>query len=995
MPMAFPLTNGSQWRRWDPHIHTPGTLLSDHFDNDWDGYLTKLETSTPRIEALGITDYFSLDTYKEVLKHKANGRLPDVGLIFPNVEMRLTVDTEKKKAINAHLLFCPDDDDHIEQIERALQQLTFSSNGVFHCTRADLIRLGRSRLGSGTAELAALKEGANQFKVTFDQIKKAYNDTPWMKTNCLIAVSGSSNDGTAGLGADGSFAALREEIERTSHVVFSATESTRHFWLGRRDGFTRDHIENTYGCLKPCIHGSDAHRVERTASPDLNRYCWIKGDATFEALRQVVLEPDARVHIGEEPPHRIDTGDFIKQVVTTNTHWMKQNEIELNPGLVAIIGARGSGKTALADIIARAASADHAQSNRKSFLFRAAAHLTTATVELHWDQSPVSNGSLWTDTESEPDPFALPTGEEQVRYLSQQFVERLCSSTSLHPELIDEIERVIFNETKPTEHLDCDSFQQLSDFLLEPIRGTRRDLQETIADISTQIVTEEGLIENLQRLGNAVTAADKKVKDTEKQMTGLLPKGDAIRSGKLTQLEGLYSTLSTTVDKEKRRLQRLQDLRTEIGNFRKIQAPQVLDKLKGRFPELVMPNTDWNQFLLDYVGNVENVIKKHEASTQETINTLSTTDPTKADAIPGLAPNKWPLDYLEKQKKLLENQVGIDTKNKTKYTALQGQLELDNRALQRAKEAHDHAKGAQARRDVLTQKRKDHYHECIQTYIDETTRLEQLYSPLHESFAKETGTITRLRFSVTRNVDLEAWIKAGKEHFDLRMESNLRGHHGLHEAAKKSVYRAWMSGNADAVSAAMAEFIKNNIQEILKLKPPSIKSTVEVGAWKQRVAAWHYNTDHISLSYSMTYDNVPIERLSPGTRGIVLLLLYLVIDKKDKRPLLIDQPEENLDPRSVYEELVAVFREARKRRQVIIVTHNANLVVNADADQVIVATPSPNTAGGLPTIDYDSGSLENPRIRKAVCQILEGGERAFLDRERRYRLQRKPGVLVS
>jgi energy-coupling factor transporter ATP-binding protein EcfA2 len=115
--------------------------------------------------------------------------------------------------------------------------------------------------------------------------------------------------------------------------------------------------------------------------------------------------------------------------------------------------------------------------------------------------------------------------------------------------------------------------------------------------------------------------------------------------------------------------------------------------------------------------------------------------------------------------------------------------------------------------------------------------------------------------------------------------------------------------------------------------------------------------------------------------------LYLAIDKSDRRPLLIDQPEENLDPKSVFDDLVPHFREARKRRQIIIVTHNANLVVNTDADQVIVASCEPSEQGQLPFIDYATGSLENPDIRAAVCDILEGGERAFLERERRYRFE--------
>jgi energy-coupling factor transporter ATP-binding protein EcfA2 len=119
----------------------------------------------------------------------------------------------------------------------------------------------------------------------------------------------------------------------------------------------------------------------------------------------------------------------------------------------------------------------------------------------------------------------------------------------------------------------------------------------------------------------------------------------------------------------------------------------------------------------------------------------------------------------------------------------------------------------------------------------------------------------------------------------------------------------------------------------------------------------------------------------------VLLLLYLAIDREDDRPLIIDQPEENLDPKSVYDELVSRFRAARTRRQIIIVTHNANLIVNTDANQVIVATCGPHRPGELPEITYQSGGLENAEIRKQVCEILEGGEAAFKDRARRLRVK--------
>ena len=97
--------------------------------------------------------------------------------------------------------------------------------------------------------------------------------------------------------------------------------------------------------------------------------------------------------------------------------------------------------------------------------------------------------------------------------------------------------------------------------------------------------------------------------------------------------------------------------------------------------------------------------------------------------------------------------------------------------------------------------------------------------------------------------------------------------------------------------------------------------------------------------------------------------------------------EENLDPKSVFDELVALFVAAKAKRQVIMVTHNANLVINTDADQIIVASAGPHPSGGLPPITYVSGGLESAEIRKAVCDILEGGEAAFRERARRLRVR--------
>ena len=165
--------------------------------------------------------------------------------------------------------------------------------------------------------------------------------------------------------------------------------------------------------------------------------------------------------------------------------------------------------------------------------------------------------------------------------------------------------------------------------------------------------------------------------------------------------------------------------------------------------------------------------------------------------------------------------------------------------------------------------------------------------------------------------------------------------------------------------------------------PP--KSYLRSDVTLEQLLEWLYEADHVKLSYGLKYNGVELEKLSPGTKGIVLLILYLGIDIDDSRPLVVDQPDENLDNELIYSLLTAYFKSAKKRRQIILITHNPNLVVNGDSEQVIVAHAE-RRSDGLPHLMYKSGALENPNIREQVCRILEGGTDAFLKREQRYSL---------
>ncbi len=138
------------------------------------------------------------------------------------------------------------------------------------------------------------------------------------------------------------------------------------------------------------------------------------------------------------------------------------------------------------------------------------------------------------------------------------------------------------------------------------------------------------------------------------------------------------------------------------------------------------------------------------------------------------------------------------------------------------------------------------------------------------------------------------------------------------------------------------------------------------------------------------FDDKELQLLSPGQKGIVLLLVYRKVEQEDNRQLITDQPEDILDSRAVYASLIDYFRKRKKKCQIIIITHNPNLVLKhrrrTDSD-------SPFRRRRQPTIDYRNGALEErgeqetggqPSIREEICRELEGGEEAFMRREKKY-----------
>jgi DNA repair exonuclease SbcCD ATPase subunit len=298
--------------------------------------------------------------------------------------------------------------------------------------------------------------------------------------------------------------------------------------------------------------------------------------------------------------------------------------------------------------------------------------------------------------------------------------------------------------------------------------------------------------------------------------------------------------------------------------------------------------------------------------------------------------------------------------------------------------------------EVVGPKQKEDNESRIERYVDsfdllkeERSILEKLYEPLRTSLLSSNETARKLEFVSKPTFDVLRHAIRGMELLDRRKA--LYGEQQDLERALKSFFDEAM--DADFERARTREALRRLHESFIAQEDRRLAISEQLRKERtlKEFADWFYSIEDFSVTYSIKFDGKDLHLLSPGEKGVVLLLLYLEAENQDNRPLIIDQPDDNLDNVSVYPSLTEYFRTRKRTRQIIIITHNPNLVVNTDAEQVFVADFD---GSRNPKIVYRSGPLEDtnaepaiPGIREEVCKILEGGTVAFQLREQRYSLQ--------
>lgn len=972
--MEFP--KGSEWRKWDHHVHTPASWY--YKDRGADAYQKITDAiNTSECQAFGINDYLTIDGYLKLCETVKK-------VIFPVVEFRMTdilVDRNTSGPhFNFHLLFT-NEQKYIEEIKAFMSALQFDD---FHgnkknLTSTEIIAFGKQILPKEIDEeklrAAALEKIAFPFSHVVEVLK-----SKGLREQCLIIMPYDEYGGIDGIDpkSDG---LQKSGLIRGADMIGSSAVQVRQYFLGQSDRYTKEQFELWIGKPKPIIKGSDAHKPEDIGhlpkkKDEIELHCWVKADLTFKGLKQTLYEPEDRIFIGSTPPDNKDKSKVIESInIRSADSWFEDQTVGLNRDLVCIIGGKGSGKTALVDLIG-IAGGDFDVSNTSAFLNKANRELIGTKLLLKWE-----DGSTETELEI-TQPLEMPI-DRKVRYLSQSFVESLCSFDR-HKQLESEIEEILFQYIPGTETLGTENFESLKIKRTEGVQLEIDSIASKIRELNEEIYSLGTLIESRNQLVRERDQLEKDITELHKQKPQPSTEEEIKTADELRKLNEQRSKIVTTVKQLRIKQTKLELLRRKFGLISEsieafnLEAHTILTELgeSGILAELQITSPK----------RTGNTLTQRIQEFTEQANTLEGT---------GIAPQAGEETIASLDQKIIvvnqKSSAEVQKKNKLQEFSRRIAEHVQNRDALTQKITTIEQVGRKDL-DAKIEQRKQLFLSFFKKLEEKCQMLEMLYKPLNTK-AATTEEGEKVQFYARYTFNVKKFAVDACDLFDQR-KSIIRGEQAFSDTGQRfweGLYSGLPTPDFKVVEALTNSLQKRGAET--RLTREQLRASKTTNDFNN----WLYSFDYYDVEYGIKYDGTDLDKLSPGKKGVVLLLIYLTIDK-DYRPLIIDQPEENLDNRSVYSTLVEYFRKAKRNRQVIIVTHNANLVVNGDAEQVIVANFEKNMITQATRIKYVSGSLENSRpfvaaeknvldkcgVREHVCELLEGGETAFEKREEKY-----------
>ncbi|WP_244659532.1 TrlF family AAA-like ATPase [Corynebacterium diphtheriae] len=947
------LNKGSEWRKWDLHVHTPGTRLNDQYKIDgktinhsevdskdfWDKFCQSIHDSD--VEVIGITDYFTFNTYFAFIKEYKERYPEDQKVFFPNLELRLpNAVNSSGQHVNFHMLF-PDSltEEEAETFLRNLKLIQSSAKATKKLTVWDTRDCDKDSVKSFSVSLEACLEAA---KASFDGIEDSnlYDATYLIASGKKDGISpGKDKASGAKESPKDRNAVLIDEIDLRVHGIF-ANSSSRDHWLRPE---IRSNSDDRKFAPHPTFGGCDAHSFERLESAlgktihegdNQAETTWVKAKPTWDGLLQTLVEPDSRVMLQELSPDSKEDYLVIDSVEFKNTANFPQR-IELNPGLNAIIGSRSSGKSSLLSHIAYAISQDGTiQAQEKCGITEPgpAAGYKWSTVENDFCQINWRNGS--------------DEGGYLV-YIPQNFLNQLSSQ----PEQVNEyiVPAIEKNSQKlyqsyKTNQDEIQALQTQFDSAVGEWFNHRSSVQSMAAAIE-KLPDAEALSNEKEKIENQVALLSKSA--------NLTP--DELAQSKTAQDE--IKTLEEKIERSKKIVSLAESLITTSNSGEPAYKSGFL-RLEVNFQELA------EVAYPEDLSPLNQIVSDAEKSLQIKLGSKMAVLISNNKALIKES-EKQLAQLLSTHKSLFErvkSNSAIDAERKKIFQIENKQNEL-NKHLGQKKEAESQLSHCSETISDLISSRIDLEQQTVEDFNSQRLLVEEkLQLSLESQFTEEHLESVFKPISKRGNKD----VLGEDEHVCIKDFQNDPGHFLELLASEQITLRKGFDPEMVAKS-------------VLKLSP-DFRFSAEmdgdtIGGFKQST-------------------------MTPGKQALFALTLILS-DSSETWPLLIDQPEDDLDSKSIFSEIVSFLKQQKHRRQIIMVTHNANLVVGADAELVLVANRNgddrPNEAGR--TFDYLSGALEESGkdhkapfeldragIREHVVDILDGGETAFIKRRQKYNL---------
>jgi ABC-type lipoprotein export system ATPase subunit len=1019
---------GSLWQKWDLHIHTPasfhwsGKKLHEHTPAERDQLCKNIADRFNALEvsAFCIMDYWTFDGYLALREYTQRNPAATTKRFFPGIELRLEAPTDYR--LNTHVLFS--DDVLPEALGHFLSHLKMGGPDGKPPSRQNFIDVAKS-YDAGKLRIHGLSPtdksdedkmlglGMKTAVVSRESLQKAIEVVG--KDLCLLVQPYDTNDGL-------------EHLDWQCHPY---TDSALMKWVDCFEtrqkihvdlflGFghpTKAHvgpefIDNLGGYPKPVFSGSDAHSIATYGVYPSNRATWLKAQPTFKGLRQICHEPALRCHIGDRPPKLLHVEQNPTKYITNLTlskvdgstldeHWFHGKSIELNPGLIAIIGNKGSGKSALADILALAGNS---HCSKMEFLnedrFRATGNKAQHFVAtLAWaDGTPVTVNLGQNADLREP---------ERVRYLPQHFIEALCNeiATGNETNFGKELRKVIFSHVPTEKQLGQGTLDELLEYLIEARRHAFAQVQQSLRALNETIVRNEQEIseDTLKTYRTALALKQSELEAFDKIPIVVVEKPPEDPNDAKTQ------EVIKQIDDNRKQLDKIQE---------------SLQTLKSERLELVGEQATLNRL----VGHIDNFEESHKTFVSEhqeefeeagfaindivsvTINRTPLTDAVNR-VISRLAEIGLLIDgraatdtesaivgfetlVTQSEEAITKLQDGLDAPQKA-YQAYLKDLEIRNARRAGIVGAADKADTIEYFKDRIKRATEVIPEELTRFRGDRRDLVRKLHSELlamrrvYEELYAPVQKIAADAATSTHSIQLEFDASVANNGFESNFLDFIhRGRKGTFygedesRAAVRNLLRSHDLNSTDSV-VAFTDAVMEALSYMERDGTPEAISIASQLREKKKVNDLYdfvFGLDYLEIRYNLRLGGKDISQLSPGEKGALLLVFYLLLDTEEI-PIIIDQPEHNLDNESVVRLLVECIRKARARRQVMIVTHNPNLAVYCDADQIICCKID-KAAGNK--IDYSTGAIEDYDINSFAVNVLEGTYPAFDNRRKKW-----------